>query len=89
MKEFISFQNVVLELTDSCYIDEFALEDIVEFFASGGGEKVYGTFGILLEALSQATRALSRAKCDEMWHKPLLRTSWQSSYHLPSSPLPG
>ena len=26
----------------------------MEFFASGGGEKVYGTFGILLEALSQA-----------------------------------
>ena len=26
----------------------------MEFFASGGGEKVYETFGILLEAISQA-----------------------------------
>ena len=53
MKEFTSFQNVVLELTDSCYVDEFALEDVVGFFACGGGEKVYGKFGILLKAMSQ------------------------------------
>ena len=53
MKEFTSFQNVVLELTDSCYVDEFALEDVVGFFACGGGEKVHGKFGILLKAMSQ------------------------------------
>lgn len=45
MKDYTSFQNVVLELTDSCYVDEFALEDVVGFFACGGGEKVYDESG--------------------------------------------